>query len=313
MNLETLANSPRLLLEGSLKPLQGTRFQPTGFPDLGAATYDTPDGRRMLLIESAQSMANRLESACWDGVAHDWIESLSGLPYVRVNDGEGKLLITSVEASHRLNSPYILGGKDDSFLQKLCKELVADDKAPVNFRRLAKVLLKYDPNSLIHGIFFAKKVIAGGRMRLPRVLTSFIEASNVGVASSGGVKNDSVDPRGDAKKGFGNVPFHRDEYTGDIKIYFNVDLSQIRGFGFDEAATKLLIGLALFKILALLEGGVRLRTACDLELDGELTVTRPKGFELPSHQQLLDDLPKLISAAKSHFADPAITHVNFEG
>jgi len=35
MDLEILRNEPRLLVEVNLKPLQGTRFQPTGFPDLG--------------------------------------------------------------------------------------------------------------------------------------------------------------------------------------------------------------------------------------------------------------------------------------
>ena len=39
IDFSALANEPRLLLEVPLKPLQGSRFQPTGFPDLGAATY----------------------------------------------------------------------------------------------------------------------------------------------------------------------------------------------------------------------------------------------------------------------------------
>ena len=34
-----------------LKPLQGTRFQPTGFPNLGAARYRGPNGDEMLLVE----------------------------------------------------------------------------------------------------------------------------------------------------------------------------------------------------------------------------------------------------------------------
>ena len=66
LNLDALATAPRLLMEAHLQPLQGTRFQPTGFPNLGAATYDGPSGERMLLVESAQSMANRLETVCWD-------------------------------------------------------------------------------------------------------------------------------------------------------------------------------------------------------------------------------------------------------
>lgn len=73
MILTPLKDQPRLLLQARLKPLQDTRFQPTGFPDLGAATYDGPDGRKMLLVESTQSMANRLEAVCWDTVADDWV------------------------------------------------------------------------------------------------------------------------------------------------------------------------------------------------------------------------------------------------
>ena len=63
MNNE-LNQAPRLLLEARLKPVQGDRLQPTGFADLGAAVYERPDGKRMLLVESAQSVANRLEHAC---------------------------------------------------------------------------------------------------------------------------------------------------------------------------------------------------------------------------------------------------------
>jgi len=45
------------------------------------------------------------------------------------------------------------------------------------------------------------------------------------VASSGGVKNDTVNPSGDTSKGFGNVPYARDEFTaGSIIAYFNLYL-----------------------------------------------------------------------------------------
>ena len=62
MSLEffLIENEPRLLMEAQLKPVQGRRFQPTGFPNLGHARYQSPDGDgQMLLVESAQSMANR--------------------------------------------------------------------------------------------------------------------------------------------------------------------------------------------------------------------------------------------------------------
>ena len=190
MNFETLRQQSRLLMEARLIPVQGNRFQPTGFPDLGAAEYSDPDGKRMLLVESAQSMANRLESVCWDEGAGDWVAPLRGLPYVAVLDKDGRLVTNSVLEAHRLNSPYILEGKDRSFLDQLKEELGAMEQGRVDLQRLAGVLLRYDANALLHGVFLAKKELAGGRLRLPRVVSAFIEAREVSVAPSGGVKRD---------------------------------------------------------------------------------------------------------------------------
>ena len=312
MNISSLKDQPRLLLRAALQPLQGSRFQPTGFPDLGAATYEGPDGGKMLLVESAQSMANRLEVVCWDSVANDWVAPLKGLPVVKVKDKDGKPLTNSVLEAHRLNSPYILEGKDKSFLATLQKELAIADKGMVDIKKLATTLLKYDTNALLHGVFLAKKEIAGGRMRLPRALTAFIEAESVNVAASGGVKNDAVDPSGDTAKGFGNVPFHREEFTGKITVFFNLDLALIRGFGLGDAAENLLVALALFKIQKFLRDGLRLRTACDLELSGNLEVQRPAGFVMPKLTELEKDLPTLIKAAAKDFNNPPSTDLTFE-
>ena len=314
MNLDPLKNEPRLLLKVALQPLQGTRFQPTGFPDLGAATYDGPEGRKMLLVESAQSMANRLEAVCWDTVADNWVPALQGLPVVKVTDKAGKSLTNSLLEAHRLNSPYILEGKDKSFLTTLQKELAIAEKGIVDLRKLSATLFKYDTNALLHGIFLAKKEIAGGRMRLPRALTAFIEAEGVTIAASGGVKNDAVDPSGDTAKGFGNVPFHRDEYCGNVTVFFNLDLALIRGFGLGEDAERLLVTFALFKIQKFLHVGLRLRTACDLEIKegSKLDVQRPKEFSVPSLAVLEAELPALIKAASQGFAAPACTTVTYE-
>jgi CRISPR-associated protein Csb1 len=312
MNLDALKNEPRLLLEAKLKPIAGTRFQPTGFPDLGAAQYRLPDGTAMLLVESAQSMANRLEAVCWDTAQNDWVPPLRGLPCVVVTDKAGQPLTNSVLEAHRLNSPYILEGRDKSFLERLKSELALGELAPVNLRLLAKALLKYDVNSLLHGVFLAKSDIAGGRMRLPRALTAFIEANRITVAASGGVKNDSLNPSGDTAKGFGNVPFHREEFCGEITAYFTLDLALIRGFALDASVEPLLVALALFKIQRFLRDGLRLRTACDLELDGALLVKRPAGFTLQSLAELEQALPGLIEKVQPGFAQPPKTTVKFE-
>jgi CRISPR-associated protein Csb1 len=312
MNLTSLQSGPRLLVEAKLQPIAGTRFQPTGFPDLGAAQYKAADGNDMLLVESAQSMANRLETVCWDTVQNDWVSALNGLPCVVVKNKDGKEITNSVLEAHRINSPYILEGKDKSFLNTLKTELAVGDLAAVDLKLLAKTLLKYDINALIHGVFIAKSEVAGGRMRLPRALTAFIEASQVNTASSGGVKNDALDPSGDAAKGFGNVPFHREEFTGNITAYFVLDLALIRGFGLGAEVENLLIALSLFKIQRFLLEGLRLRTACDLEPVGEVKVKRPDGFTLPALSEIEAALPALIQAVSAQFAQPAKTVVTYE-
>jgi CRISPR-associated protein Csb1 len=190
--------------------------------------------------------------------------------------------------AHRLNSPYLLESSDTSFINKLKQELGGLAEGPIDRRKLAEVVLKYDVGSLIHGLFLAKGELAGGRLRIARALSAFIEASDVRVAASGGVKNDHVNPSGETKSGFGNVPFARDEYTGEINCYINLDLSQIRGYGLSPDATKLLMLLALHRVRKLLDGDLRLRTACDLELKNgsEVTASRPKDFKLPSLTEL---------------------------
>ncbi|SFF64493.1 CRISPR-associated protein Csb1 [Fontimonas thermophila] len=315
LDFSALQNVPRLLLEARLKPLQGTRFQPTGFPNLGPATYDGPDGRRMLLVESAQSMANRLETVCWDKTADDWVTPLKGLPLVKVEDNNGKPLTNTVLEAHRINSPYILEGKDTSVLDRLKQELADMEEGPVNLRQLAELLLGLDINSLLHGIFLAKSDLAGGRLRLPRALSAFIEAEDIREAQSGGVKNDHVNPSGDTAKGFGNVPFARSEFTAPrITAYFNLDLTQIRGYGLGNKVTNLLIALALFKIRAFLDEGLRLRTACDLECEA-LTVTRPQAFVVPERRALEEVLPQLIQdvAQEKNWPADRVTIVRWDG
>lgn len=312
MNLDLLKNEPRLLIEVSLQPIAGTRFQPTGFPDLGAATYKSADNADMLLVESAQSMANRLEAAIWDSGANDLVAPLKGLPYVIATDAAGESLTNSVLEAHRINSPYIYNAEGFAAIETA---VGYDDKKPFSSRKLAAALFKYDINSLLHGIFLEK---IGGVVRLPRALSGFIEATKVNVAASGGVKNDrvraSTEGEGkDASTGYGNVPFHRDEYTGVITAYFNLDLALIRGFGLGAPAENLLVALALYKVQRFLRDGLRLRTACDLDAT-EVKVTRPKaGFTLPTVNELEADLPDLIKAANSAFVSPAKTTLKYKG
>lgn len=302
-----LPSSPRLLLDATLTPVQGSRFQPTGFPDVGPGVYTLPNGDDQLLVESAQSVANRLEAACWDEAAMDLVAPLRGLPYVRVNDAEGRLLTTSVLEAHRLNSAYI---EKSDFKATLEAAIDFDDARPFDRRKLVAALAKFDIGCLVHGVFLES---IAGVLRIPRALSGFIEASGVNRVSTGGVKNDRVQAKKDedsnltATEGFGNVPFHRTEFVAtEITAYFSLDLEQIRNYRLNDAMNRLLFALSVFKVRRFLETGLRLRTACDLQA-GELRVKKPSGFGLPSLSEVTEHLPSLISAARESFASPPVT------
>lgn len=309
-----LQDVPRLLLEAALWPVQGDRFQPTGFADLGPARYQLPDGTEMLLVESAQSVANRLEAVCWDEATGQLCRELDGIPMISVQRADGTPLTNSLLEAHRLNSPYILEGADQRVVDLLKRDIAGIEEGPVNMRLLAQTVFKYDTNAVLHGVFLAKSDLAGGRLRLSRLLSGFIEARNVRAVESGGVKNDRINPSGDTRQGFGNVPFHRTEFTAEqITAYFNLDLALLRGYGLGDEATNLLIALALLKIRRFLRTGLRLRTACDFEAIHGLTVTRPQGFTVPDESALIATLQAMIAACRQArlFADPPITQVTW--
>lgn len=310
MNFEEIKNISRILIEVDLKPLQGNRFQPTGFPDLGAATYRLPDNTDALLVESTQSMANRLEAVCLDG--DNLVSELEGIPFVKVIK-DGKILTNTMLESHRLSSSYIIQNEKDTMWIKMKDALGIDEKDNPSIdhmiKQLHKFLFEVDPNSLLHGIFFAKKGLVGGRLRIPRALSAFIEATGVKEVISGGAKMDIVDPSTNethsASEGFGNVPFSRREYTAErITAYFNLDISQIIKYNLEDDEKHLLVCIALWKIRRFLDAGLRLRTACDLIQSGDMRITRPEKFTIPIESELAGEIKTLIKKCENHLGEP---------
>lgn len=311
--------SSRLLGAVPIEPVQGTRFQPTGFPSLGAAefTHMTDDDQSIpsLLVESAQSMANRLEAVCWDEGKLALVRPLEGMPVITVTDKDCNFLTNSLLEAHRMNSSYMLEGSDKTLRDTLTTDLKLDDEASaVDKSKLARFALKYDPNSILHGVFLSRKEISGGRYRMTRALSSFIEATNVTPVASGGVKLDHLDPKGGkkdnqdsseeksgAKAGFGHIPYSRTEYSAQsITVYFSIDLALIRSYGFPDLANDFLFTLALWKIRSFLEHGMRLRTACDMKIKDQITFTLPESFTLPDLNTLEKDLKVLISKCRKN-------------
>jgi CRISPR-associated protein Csb1 len=272
----------------------------------------------MLLVESAQSVANRLERTCLDGDGPDLAPEFKGLPYVAatLSGAENPVRTSSLVEAHRIGSPYFLLNK--KFKEQLAKEMKYNPKRPLDWKAIYGTIFRYDPNSLLHGVFLA--LLEGGRVRAPRAVTGFIEAQDVRKVISGGVKNSPVDPKGElqvadadaSEKGvYSNVPYSRIEFTaGRMAAYFNVDLALMRGYGMPPEASQLLTGLALLKIRRFLTSHLRLRTACDLQLSGEVVAKAPAGFVVPDESALLAEVVAGIQKCKGLFAEPPVTELD---
>ncbi|MGI8875922.1 MAG: type I-G CRISPR-associated RAMP protein Csb1/Cas7g [Egibacteraceae bacterium] len=290
----------REILDVPLRPIAGSRFQPTGFPDLGAATFDkphlNPDTGEIswvsaLLVESAQSVGNHLEATGWDRGVQEPVPSVAGLPYVAVCDEDGTYLTSSRTEPHRLSSAFVREAELDGVPMRavLRERLGLQEDRPLAPREIARALFALDPFCLIHGLFLSDKELPG-QPKVARAVTGFVEAEDVRAAHSGGVKFDDVRHKnvegGGSTEGYGTIPFHRTEYAAArIVASFVLDLAQIRAYGLDVVATDLLADLARWEIRTLLDGGLRLRTACDLEpLDGNVRLRN--GSPLPSMDEL---------------------------
>jgi CRISPR-associated protein Csb1 len=295
-----------------LEPALGSRFQPTGFPDLGAALFDRPtrdeEGKlrweKSLLVESPQSMANHLEATCWDPATTAPVASLAPLPWVRVVNGEGDFISSSRLESHRLAASYV---KDAKLGPAKMKDVIRErlglrDNVPLAPRAIAAAVFRLDPLCLLHGVFFAESAkVWPGQPKIARAVTAVIEAHDVRAAESGGVKRDAVGhskgENQDAGGGYGSVPFHRTEWTAAaIVLQVSIDQAQLSSYGLSDDATQLLSTLALWQLRVLVDNGLRPRTACDLRVVGEVE-------GLPPLHELTDRLGDLIGRCAGDLGD----------
>src|SRR5262249_40597085 len=176
-------------------------------------------------------------------------ENLSGLPYVVCTtdreartegdtivldpkDPKNRIIATTLTEGHRLASDYFLdakplaGGKveESSFREILRKAFkiveVKKDKTyfiPADtWWSIYDAIFKYDPNSLIHGVLFAKEQI-----KISRLLTAHHEALGASRVGRSGVKFDRL-----GKTTSGQPIFAVDEETAhQIRATFILDLA----------------------------------------------------------------------------------------
>jgi CRISPR-associated protein Csb1 len=282
-------------------------------PRKGGSTED------VCIIDSPASMANHLETVCCQGSTDPALHpDLAGLPYVAcvTDQDEGKrnrVVCTTLTEGHRIASDYFLDGlinevwKEESWegtgkkkkklearwdgealRSRLRKEFgiqeVQKDKRyfvyPDNWWTIYKTIFRYDPNSLIHGVLFAKEQI-----KISRIVTAHLEAFGAARVGRSGVKFDRL-----GKTTSGQPIFSVDEETaGEIRATFIVDLALLRSYGrgelgLSDTQKRLLLDLAIWKIGRLLGQPFRYRTQCHLQ---------SKSISLAAGEQRATTLPKV--------------------
>jgi CRISPR-associated protein Csb1 len=327
-----LAGESPLVITAIFEPVAGLdRFQPAGFPEIGHVIYTAPrkDGavERVCIVDSAASMANHLESVCMRG-RHDveLVDDLAGMPYLRCVTGEtaeegrlgepAEVVVTSLTEGHRIASTYFLGARNKqsgrwdgkgaqrvgadraisevSFGDELAGEfgvaLPNSKKAhpPVSaWWNVFRTIYKYDPNALVHGLLFPQ-----WQIKIPRVLTSHMEAYGAGRVDRSGVKFDRL-----GKTTSGQPIFAVDDATArEVRATFILDIALLRSFGrlagesalgLNEPQKQFLVALALWKIQNLTAAPFRFRSGCHLKCtslksggkEAEITVNMQRAIE----------------------------------
>lgn len=206
--VDELFKQDRVVIDASLELANGSFFQPTGFPDIGACIFVDKDGRRRCLVESEQSLTNRLEAVCMQAPG-TWRAPFDGkLPVIRVSDGSGSLLATNLTEPHRLSSSYVLEGTLNGHgkkLQDVLREQLgvsADGKRwPLDKRaKLSSVVFALDPAAMLHGFQFMQWSAVG--LRQQRLLHARMEAVLAGDSDVhyGMVKVDAIEPESSSQK-----------------------------------------------------------------------------------------------------------------
>lgn len=285
--VDELLQQDRVLISAELHLANGSFFQPTGFPDIGACVYTDGAGQRRCLVESEQSMANRLEAVCMKAPGV-WREPLAGkLPVVCVRSKQdGPLIATNLTEPHRVASSYVLEGtingtnsqKGSKLQEKLKEQIGLDDKTkawPLDKRdRLSQAVFSLDPPAILHGFQFMQWETVG--LRAARLLHARLEAvlTGDGELHYGLVKVDGIEPESSAKKksNKGQSIGVKTRYVSEsIQATFEIDVlalrerSLIRPFerestgdvatNTNQGAQRFLLALALWKIHRFLTNG----------------------------------------------------------
>jgi CRISPR-associated protein Csb1 len=298
--VDQLLKEDRVLIDAELHLANGSFFQPTGFPDIGACVYTDGAGQRRCLVESEQSMANRLEAICMKAPGV-WREPFAGkLPVIRVQDKKNRLRATNLTEAHRIASSYVLEGSINgtTLQKKLEGHLGLDGNTwPLDGReKLTQAVFALDPAAILHGFQFMQWEAVG--LRAARLLHARLEATladqDNGEVHYGLVKVDGIEPESSAakKSNKGQSIAHKARYVPtSIQATFEIDVLALRERSLvpapdkkgtdagtsNQDAQRFLLAFALWKIQRFLAnapafdartgdtmGALRLRADCAL-------------------------------------------------
>lgn len=324
--LDTLYAHERVVITAALEVGNGRFLQPTGFPDIDACFYRDKEGRRWCLVESEQSMANRLEAVCMrsPGV---WADDLKGLPVIAVKNKAGALLATNLTEPHRIASSYVLDGKRDgkgeAVKAKVARKVGLGNDGdfwPLDKRGdLEKLIFALDPAALLHGFQFVQWKFVG--LRQTRLLHARLEAelAEEPEVHYGMVKWDAIEPESTreerANKGQ-SISAKSRIVPKSVTATFEIDLLGIKSLALEPEQKKFLLGLALWKVGAFLANrpsfdprsrqtgpSLRLRTDCYLRSGAIKWEAIPSAGENGGSGDVKPD--QLLAALSSGFKAPA--------
>lgn len=259
-----------------------------------------------------------------------------------VDDPFDKAVVTSLTEGHRIASDYFLDafhrrpewktgekkkekGKEKAvpphwggtvFRERLRADFgiteVKKDKTyfthPEDWWKVYETIFRYDPNSLVHGVLFAKEQI-----KISRFLTAHQEAFGAARVGSSGVKFDRL-----GKTLSGQPIFAVDEETAqEVRSTFIIDLALLRSYGrksngLSDLQKQLLLGLALWKIKRLLARPFRFRSGCYLKcFQTSVLIDDEPVVSVSEKQSLVDavDIQALITAC--NFGAESVTKVYY--
>ncbi len=259
--LDQMYGKDRVIITAQLSLSSGAFLQPTGFPDIGSCIYTDAEGKKRCLVESEQSMANRLEAVCMKPPGY-WVDELSHLPIIEVRSN-GALVATNLTEPHRIASSYVL---QSTYNGKSVKETLEGKLGlsnggatwPMDQRgALEKLVFALDPAAMLHGFQFVQWDFVG--LRQTRLLSARLECelAEEPEVQYGMVKFDAIEPENTtekkANKGQSIAAKSRVvPAKNGIKATFDIDLLGLKNLSLSDEEKKFLLALAVWKVAAFL-------------------------------------------------------------